>query len=211
MDDRLRFASESLQRRFVAALVSANVPFTITETGDVQYSRNTRADVTAVARSVRDSCFEWYLMWLETVEAMRKFRELLEGGALPFEMEHHLENETDRDIFLLPRADRGKHECIWRDAVRRDEPAFRDTGRAFVGLSVAPAPADDESRTFPSQELTRFAEHVTGDELVVGETYFQLRFVDYDLLVPELAALVFIGRNLEPDDAGRLYFQDAGS
>ena len=31
------------------------------------------------------------------------------------------------------------------------------------------------------------------------------------MLVPELDPLVFIGRNLEPGDSGRLYFQDADS
>jgi hypothetical protein len=31
------------------------------------------------------------------------------------------------------------------------------------------------------------------------------------MLVPELDPLVFIGRNLEPGDSERLYFQDAAS
>ena len=44
-----------------------------------------------------------------------------------------------------------------------------------------------------------------------GETYFAVHFLDDQMLVPELDPLVFIGRNLEPGDFGRLYFQDADS
>ena len=45
----------------------------------------------------------------------------------------------------------------------------------------------------------------------LGETYFAVHFLDDQMLVPELDPLVFIGRNLEPGDSGRLYFQDATS
>ena len=40
---------------------------------------------------------------------------------------------------------------------------------------------------------------------------FAVHFLDDDMLVPELRPLVFIGWNLEADDASRLYFQDADS
>lgn len=64
---------------------------------------------------------------------------------------------------------------------------------------------------FEERELKRYAEPVPPEELKDGETYFAVLFLDDDGLVPTLEPLVFIGRDLEPGDEGKLYFQDYGS
>ena len=56
-----------------------------------------------------------------------------------------------------------------------------------------------------------YGDFTTASHLVPGETYFAVHFLDDRLLVPELTALVFIGRDRQPGDSGKLYFQDAGS
>jgi len=64
---------------------------------------------------------------------------------------------------------------------------------------------------FEARELKSYAEPVSVSELTVGNVYFAVQFIDSDMLIPELEALVFIGRDLVPNDALSLYFQDAGS
>lgn len=64
---------------------------------------------------------------------------------------------------------------------------------------------------FERRELKSHAEPVSAAEVEVEATYFSVQFIDGEMLVPELEALVFIGRDLAPDDQGILYFQDAGS
>jgi hypothetical protein len=43
-----------------------------------------------------------------------------------------------------------------------------------------------------------------------GETYFAVLYVDEDGVVPTLESLVFIGKDDDPGDEGKLYFQDYG-
>jgi hypothetical protein len=62
-----------------------------------------------------------------------------------------------------------------------------------------------EGRNVPSVGV-----YVRSSELVVGQVYFRVGFLDDEMVVPELAPLVFVGRNLETGDAG-LYFQDVES
>lgn len=64
---------------------------------------------------------------------------------------------------------------------------------------------------FEGRRLRPHAEFIRDAALVVGETYFTVRFVDQALRVPEMTALVFIGPDRAPGDAGQLYFQDAAS
>ena len=64
---------------------------------------------------------------------------------------------------------------------------------------------------FEGRDLKPYGEYVQPTGLVEGEIYFAVHFLDDKMLVPELDPLVFIGRNLERGDSGRLYFQDAGS
>jgi hypothetical protein len=44
-----------------------------------------------------------------------------------------------------------------------------------------------------------------------GRIYFSLTYADEAELVPMLEPMVFIGRDLMPDDVGQLYFQDVTS
>lgn len=64
---------------------------------------------------------------------------------------------------------------------------------------------------FESRDLKSHAEPVSASELKEGGVYFSVNFLDQDMLVPLMEPVVFIGRNLNPEDAGQLYFQDAGS
>lgn len=52
---------------------------------------------------------------------------------------------------------------------------------------------------------------VSASELRVGEIYFAVNYVDTEMLVPTVETVVFIGRNLESEDAGQVYFQDIES
>jgi hypothetical protein len=49
---------------------------------------------------------------------------------------------------------------------------------------------------FPARELTPYAEYVEADDLTVGKVYFDVTFLDKQMLVPELRPLVFVGRDL---------------
>jgi hypothetical protein len=64
---------------------------------------------------------------------------------------------------------------------------------------------------FEERELQPYAEFVSMNTLSEGETYFSVRYVDDDMLIPFVETLVFIGRNLVDDDVGQTYFQDADS
>ena len=64
---------------------------------------------------------------------------------------------------------------------------------------------------FEGRELKSYAEPMASSALRVGAIYFSVQFIDEEMLIPELEPLVFVGRDLAPDDRGTLYFQDAGS
>lgn len=61
---------------------------------------------------------------------------------------------------------------------------------------------------FEGRELKPYAEPVSASELREGQVYFSVNFFDDDMLVPDVRAVVFVGRNLEPQDEGKVYFQD---
>ena len=75
--------------------------------------------------------------------------------------------------------------------------------------------SQDWQRTlrFPEREIPRYAVHVEPSDLVVGQIYFRLSYLDEAMSVPELVPLVFVGRDLEPAGNGshRSFFQDAAS
>lgn len=64
---------------------------------------------------------------------------------------------------------------------------------------------------FEERELKPYAEPVSPEELKTGETYFAVLFLDDDTRVPILEPKVFVGRDLQPGDEGRIYFQDYDS
>jgi hypothetical protein len=64
---------------------------------------------------------------------------------------------------------------------------------------------------FDGRELTPFAEPVSSTELQEGAVYFAVNYVDDEMLIPVIGTLVFVGRDLEPDDVGTVYFQDVES
>jgi hypothetical protein len=64
---------------------------------------------------------------------------------------------------------------------------------------------------FDGRELKPHAEPVSATELREGAVYFAVNYVDDDMLVPMIETLVFVGKDLESDDAGQAYFQDVRS
>jgi len=63
-----------------------------------------------------------------------------------------------------------------------------------------------DARTIPD-----YAEPVEAGDIKEGLIYFAVQYLDSGMRVPQLEALVFLGRNLAPGDVGQCYFQDAGS
>src|SRR5215472_13336451 len=61
---------------------------------------------------------------------------------------------------------------------------------------------------FEGRQLKPYAEPIVPEELREEEVYFSLQFVDEEMLVPILAPLVFVGRNLAEGDVDLMYFQD---
>lgn len=64
---------------------------------------------------------------------------------------------------------------------------------------------------FDARTIKPHAEPVRLADLITGSVYFTVQFVDHELLVPEVRPVVFIGKDLMPEDMGKLYFQDAES
>jgi hypothetical protein len=64
---------------------------------------------------------------------------------------------------------------------------------------------------FEGRELKEYAEPVSASELREGQVYFTVNYVDEERLIPVMETVVFIGRNLEPDDVGQIYLQDVQS
>jgi hypothetical protein len=61
------------------------------------------------------------------------------------------------------------------------------------------------------RELKLYAEPVSAAELKEGSIYYFVNFIDGELLIPTMEPMVFVGRNFESDDEGRVYFQDVYS
>ena len=64
---------------------------------------------------------------------------------------------------------------------------------------------------FQERELKPYADPIPAGRLNEGSVYFFVNFADDDMLIPTLEPVVFIGRNLDPDDEGLVYFQDFDS
>jgi hypothetical protein len=70
---------------------------------------------------------------------------------------------------------------------------------------------NNEQMRFEGRQLKPHPTYVNHKLLKEGRVYFVVSFIDNDLLVPELQSIVFIGRNLLPDDRSKIYFQDFSS
>lgn len=64
---------------------------------------------------------------------------------------------------------------------------------------------------FEERELKPHAEPISALDLKEGVVYFSVNFIDDEMLFPVMEPLVFVGRDLEPGDAGAVYFQDMDS
>lgn len=64
---------------------------------------------------------------------------------------------------------------------------------------------------FEERELKPYAEPVSASDLKEDVVYFSVTFVDDEMHIPTMETLVFVGRDLEENDSGKLYFQDIDS
>jgi hypothetical protein len=65
---------------------------------------------------------------------------------------------------------------------------------------------------FEGRDLTSYAEPVSeSSKLREGAEYFFVEYVDNEMLIPTVKAVVFVGRNLEAGDVEQVYFQDVES
>jgi hypothetical protein len=64
---------------------------------------------------------------------------------------------------------------------------------------------------FEGRDLVSYAEPISSNELREGNLYYAVNYIDTEMLQPEIETLVFIGRDLEPEDVGKAYFQDLSS
>jgi hypothetical protein len=64
---------------------------------------------------------------------------------------------------------------------------------------------------FEERELPSRAVPASPGQLKEGSVYFSVNFIDREMLIPTMEAWVYVGRNLEPEDQGQLYFQDIES
>lgn len=64
---------------------------------------------------------------------------------------------------------------------------------------------------FEKRELVPHAEPVSARDLKEGAIYFFVNFADDAMLIPTMEPMVFVGRNLEINDVGLVYFQDLDS
>jgi len=64
---------------------------------------------------------------------------------------------------------------------------------------------------FESRDVPPYGEPVLSSDLQEGQIYFFLTYEDEELLCPALRPVVFLGRDLDPDVTGMVYFQDLAS
>ena len=65
---------------------------------------------------------------------------------------------------------------------------------------------------FAGRDLKPLAEPIAPDQLVVGEVYSSVQFIDQDMFAPVVEPVVFLGNDLDPGSEGAgHYFQDASS
>lgn len=64
---------------------------------------------------------------------------------------------------------------------------------------------------FEGREINELIEPVAADDLREAGVYFQLKDFDSDCFLLEVTPWVYLGRDLDEEDDGVLYFQDACS
>lgn len=64
---------------------------------------------------------------------------------------------------------------------------------------------------FKARDMNSYAEPVLDEELQEAAGYFLVNFVDEAMLIPTMATVVYIGRDLELEDDDQVYFQDIES
>jgi hypothetical protein len=111
----------------------------------------------------------------------------------------HLESESQPCLLEYEQALEDLMVCSLR---RRGTPDDLPVGS---GATPTAGPLRFEAR-----DLEFFSQPVNGGELKEGSVYFSVFFVDDGYLIPGLAPYIFIGRDIDSEEAG-LYFQDMDS
>src|SRR6266481_6518540 len=89
--------------------------------------------------------------------------------------------------------------CVLRTTERRERKDAQQ--REYFEVTVR----------FEGREISTHGVFVKASELVVGQVYFRIAFLDDDMAIPQLTPSVFIGRNLDGEDEPGLFFQDVES
>jgi hypothetical protein len=93
----------------------------------------------------------------------------------------------------------------------RPQKAPRGTGQVTPRrVELCRNTGDMQEPYFEGRAVKLHGEYVRSTDLVVGQVYFKLGFLDEDMAVPDMYPLVFIGRDLHSKLPG-FYFQDASS
>ena len=64
---------------------------------------------------------------------------------------------------------------------------------------------------FEERELKPYSEPALGSELVQGVVYFGVSYRDDEMLIPYMEPLVFVGKDIDSQSTGEVYFQDFDS
>lgn len=64
---------------------------------------------------------------------------------------------------------------------------------------------------FEGREISAYGEPVSEGEIKGHAIYYLVNFIDEKMVVPVMRTVVFVGKNLEPDDVNSFYFQDIDS
>jgi|GEM_PF-5259936 len=64
---------------------------------------------------------------------------------------------------------------------------------------------------FEGREVSPQGEPVSEKELTEYSIYYLVNFIDEKTIIPVMRTVVFVGKNLEPDDVNSFYFQDIDS
>ena len=64
---------------------------------------------------------------------------------------------------------------------------------------------------FKGRDLLPYLETVQPGDLIEGQEYFSISYVDHEMHLPIFNSLVYIGMNLEYGEQNKYYFQDLDS
>ena len=203
-----KFEDSDLQRRLISGLqeLTPSPAYSVESDGTVTCDEDAWLEVNSVIHTIRRGCFRWYLRWSDDPDWSAAFQAALIRSDTPFQIEYH----NQRMAFLVPREHEQLHEKLSFQASMEID-TFR---KVDASSDLAPRPRHAIKSpliTFETREIPTYAQFARSDQLIVGETYFHVSYVDHDMTIPIVSSLTFIGKNLLDDEVSTLYFQDVES